>query len=109
MGQVWTLHYFLHCLVQEIGKSSRILGPFQRKKETSGFRCKAHIGVEKYTRLIHMLKTTTNVHKTIMTPELLCSNESRVYGKNSYLGVVKAVLSIQTVLRVQIVIAQLLA
>lgn len=58
-----------------------------KKGNTWHFGYKAHIGVDKDSRLVHTLKgTSANVHDVTMVPELLSGEEEIVYGDSGYLG-----------------------
>lgn len=54
------------------------------------FGCKAHIGVDKDSGLVHSIKgTSANVHDVTVVPELLTGEETVVYGDSGYLGAEK--------------------
>ena len=51
------------------------------------FGMKAHIGVDSQTKMIHSMVTTpANVHDSVMLPQLLHGNETRVSGDGAYTG-----------------------
>ncbi len=51
------------------------------------FGCKAHIGVDKYTGLVHIIKATSaNEHDVTVTSQLLHGEENQVYGDSEYIG-----------------------
>ena len=61
-----------------------------KKGNTWHFGCKAHIGVDKDSSLVHHLKVTAaNVHDVTEIPELLSGEEETVYGDSGYLGASK--------------------
>ena len=61
-----------------------------KKGNTWHFGYKAHIGVDKTSRLVHHVKTTaTNVHDVIVVPELLYGEEESVHGDSGYLAAEK--------------------
>lgn len=54
------------------------------------FGCKAHIGVDKESGLIHTVKVTSaNVHDSTPALKLLTGEEKEVYGDSAYLGMDK--------------------
>ena len=54
------------------------------------FGCKAHIGVDKESGLVHTVKVTAaNEHDVTVTSELLTGDEEEVYGDSGYLGAEK--------------------
>lgn len=54
------------------------------------FGYKAHIGVDKESGLVHMVKVTAaNEHDVTVTSELLTGDEEEVYGDSGYLGAEK--------------------
>lgn len=57
-----------------------------KKGNTWHFGCKAHIGVDKDSRLVHTVEATAaNVHDVTQVPKLL-TEEEVVYGDSGYLG-----------------------
>ena len=58
-----------------------------KKGNTWHFGCKAHIGVDKDSRLVHTVEATAaNVHDVTQVPKLLTEEEEVVYGDSGYLG-----------------------
>jgi len=54
------------------------------------FGCKAHIGVDKKSGLVHTLEVTSaNVHDSTPALKLLTGEETEVYGDSAYLGMNK--------------------
>lgn len=61
-----------------------------KKGNTWHFGYKAHIGVDKESRLVHTVKVTAaNEHDVTVTSELLTGEEEEVYGDSGYLGAEK--------------------
>jgi len=51
------------------------------------FGMKAHVGADSRSKLVHSIVTTAaNVHDSVVLPELLHGNETRVYGDSAYIG-----------------------
>lgn len=51
------------------------------------FGMKAHIGADSRNRLVHtVVATAANVHDSVVLPDLLHGNETRVYGDSAYIG-----------------------
>jgi IS5 family transposase len=58
-----------------------------RKGSQWYFGMKAHIGVDSRSKLIHSVAATSaNVHDSVVLPDLLHGNETRVYGDQAYRG-----------------------
>lgn len=51
------------------------------------FGCKAHIGADKDTGIVHTIKATSaNKHNVTVTSQLLHGEEKEVYGDGGYIG-----------------------
>lgn len=54
------------------------------------FGCKAHIGVDKESGLVHTVEVTSaNIHDSVPALQLLTGEEKEVYGDSAYLGIDK--------------------
>jgi IS5 family transposase len=59
-----------------------------KKGNTWYFGCKAHIGVDKDSGLVHHVEATAaNEHDITIVPKLLYGEEISVHGDSAYLGV----------------------
>jgi len=56
------------------------------------FGCKAHIGIDKKSGLVHTVVTTpANIHDSAVAPQLTHGKEKEVYGDSGYLGIDKKI------------------
>src|SRR5438034_6926291 len=83
----WTRPSCTHPLRPRTGSSSAIRRCTRRRRANNGFGMKAHVGVDSKTKIIHTaVATAANVADSVVLPDLLHGEETRVWGDQAYRG-----------------------